>query len=227
MKKKVIVTLSSIVLITIGIKFLLPSSNQEVLKELDEDSFFELPEINEENLSKLALVEEFDMNDSEFKAISITLDKEDSKIMEEIKSLYTELDKDTLLKELPNKHSIQPTLAVQVSSNSISSLEVGDTIQLPNIGQVSYEAIIKKKVTHDNGSVSVTGNLTGSQNSQYSVVFTEGKKTSYASFTTPEGAFEIETVNGQGYVYSVQDMENQLIDPNKEDILLPPEDEKH
>ena len=145
--------------------------------------------------------------------------------LDRIQKIYTEIDQDELSKELLAKENVQPQLAIEIKRNSISKLNIGDTISLPNIGEVGYEAIVSKKIVHNNGSVSITGNLVGSQNNNYSMVFTQGKNSSYASFTTPEGAFEIETVNGQGFVYSVKDIEKVFIDPKKEDAISIPKNE--
>lgn len=224
--KKVIITLSIILALLIGIKILSSNApeNEKIVNEeiKDVDAFFALPE--EENLSeltKLAKVDELDEPLSEK-----ILDKPKEIKETKVENVYQEIDKEALLKEMPHKKLVAPILAIEVEENNIAKLSVGDIIKLPLVGQVEYEAIISKKVQHKNGSTSVTGNLVGDQNEKHAVILTEGKSTSYASISTPEGAFEIETINGVGYVYSVKDIENKYIDPSKEDILHPHED-KH
>ncbi|CAA6810323.1 MAG: Unknown protein [uncultured Sulfurovum sp.] len=226
MTKKVIITLVIILTLAIGIKVFLPSSkpidnsNTEEIKDVD--AFFALP-MDEENLSEFLTLNSVDEENTSTKKI-LTKVKEVKVQVEQ--NIYHEIDKEELLKTMPHKKMVQSVLAIEVTQNSIAQLSVGDIIKLPALGQVEYEAKITKKISHKNGSTSVTGNLVGDQNEKHSVILTEGKSTSYASISTPEGAFEIQTINGVGYVYSVKDIENQYVDPDKKDILHPTED-KH
>ena len=218
MIKKVIITLISIVLLIIGVKFLLPNDGiekQEKVEEINETISFELPKLEEENLSALIQMDNFELNSSTLKAKPI----KSKQMTQNIKEIYTEIDQDDLEKEMPSRKGFSHRLAVNISNNSISKLNVGDVIQLPSVGQVDYQATIDKKIVHKNGSVSVTANLNG--NSNYSAVLTEGKNNSYATFSTPEGSFELETRNGKGYIYSVREMEDKLINPNKDDFIDP------
>ena len=220
MTKKVIITFIIITSLVIGAFYFLPNNKQVDSQSISKAdlALFELPSLEEENLSELELDDEIELKE---KLVEIP-----KKIIEQKSdtslSIYVEADIDELLKKVPTKKSISPILGIQIEPNSISKLNVGDTIKLPSLGQIEYEAKITKKITHKNGSTSVTGNLVGDQNAKFSVVLTEGKTSSYASITTPEGAYEIETINGIGYVYSVQDIENKYIDPTKDDFLLPP-----
>jgi hypothetical protein len=137
------------------------------------------------------------------------------------KSLFVEIDPNELKEELPTKDGIKPTLAVKVPKNSLSGLNVGDIIELPPVGQGSYEAKIDEKIIHENGSISVTGNLIDGQE-KYSVVITQGKNSTYATITTPDGAFEIESRNGVEYIYSVEEINKKYMDHTKSDVLIPP-----
>ena len=228
MTKKVIIALSIIATLTIGTILFLsngqPTNNNSLGEEIkDIDAFFVIPD-DEENLSKLIQFDEIkEEKNSSSKNIVIKIPTIN---LQNAQNIYQEVDKEELLAKLPHKKRIPPILGIEVIQNSIAQLAVGNVIKLPTIGQVEYEAEISKKITHKNGSISVTGNLVGDQNEQHAVILTEGKNTSYASISTPEGAFEIETINGVGYVYSVKDIENNYIDPSKEDILHPHND-KH
>jgi hypothetical protein len=129
-----------------------------------------------------------------------------------------EADMEEVKKNFPTKEGITPVIAVEVLKNSVSNLEVGDTISLPYMGSGEYEATITSKKTHKNGSVSVSGNLKDSDN-KYSVVLTEGKSMSFGTITTPNGSFEIETKDGKGYVYSTDAIDKKWIDYTKSDTL--------
>ncbi|CAA6806880.1 MAG: Unknown protein [uncultured Sulfurovum sp.] len=222
MNKKVIIASSIILALAIGIKIFL-SNAQETVSPMPEeiknvDAFFSVP-LEEEKFTSLVKMDEVNINETVQKAVSETL-KETKSI--HLQTLYHEINKEDLLKKMPHKKLVAPVLGIKITENSIAKLSVGDVIKLPALGQVQYEAEITKVLTHKNGSTSATGNLIGDQNEKHSIILTEGKSTSYASISTPEGAFEIETIDGVGYVYSVKDIEDQYIDRSKEDILHPP-----
>lgn len=224
--KKVVITLTIILALLIGIKIL--SSNDQKHNQIaneeikDVDTFFALPK--EEKLSEFTKLAKVDEEKEQLSEKSLDKVKEEKET--KVQSLYQKIDKETLLKEVAPKKLVTPLLAINIEEKTIAELSVGDVIQLPPVGQVTYEAVISQKVRHKNGSVSVSGNLIGDGNDKHAVILTEGKTTSYASISTPEGAFEIETVNGKGYIYSVKEIENSYVDPHKEDILHPPHD-KH
>jgi hypothetical protein len=219
MARKVIITLSFILVIVIGIQYFLntqvPSEEKD---DIDVETFFEIPKL-EENLSDLEELELEETLDVPMIPDSKIENEELAKVNEV--EIFQEKDKDELLKELPNKKLAAPFSGVAIDKNAISKLVVGSIIKLPNVGQMEYSATITEKTVHKNGSVSVSGNLTGEDNSNFSVVLTEGKNSSFASITTPEGAFQIETVNGIGYIYSIDEIERNYVDPNKEDVLVP------
>lgn len=223
MKKKVLITLSIATFLAIGIKTFLPNvEEKDALVKIeieDVDAFFALP-VDKDNLTQLVSLNKEQKSTTKDDQL---LTKVEKVKVQKVANIYHQIDKEELLKEMPHKQRVEPLLGIQIVENSISKLAVGDVIKLPAVGQIEYQVSISKKITHKNGSTSVTGNLVGDQNSKHAVILTEGKSTSYASINTPEGAFEIETINGVGYVYSVQDIENEYINPDKEDILHPVE----
>ena len=145
---------------------------------------------------------------------------------EEVKDIMVEADIEEVKKHFPTKEGIAPVIAVEVLKNSVSSLKVGDTISLPYMGSGEYEATITSTTTHKNGSISVSGNLADFGN-KYSVVLTEGKSMTFGTVTTPNGSFEIETKDGQGYVYSTDSIDNKWIDYTKSDTLHSENEHNH
>ena len=135
-------------------------------------------------------------------------------------NIMLEANMDEVNKEITPKSGIDPIIAIKVEKESLKNLKKGDRIALPYMGMGEYEAQISSKTIHKNGSVSVTGNIVGS-NGDYSVVLTEGKNSMFGSITTKDGAFEIETINGKGYVYSVDEIDREWIDYGKKDTLEP------
>ena len=190
--------------------------------ELDLDENLEIPTLDndvfdnkEENLT----LEEID---KVLVLESKNLDEIEPEMVEERKDIWGQTDMDEVEKEFSSKEGVSPLRAIKLPKNSIKSLKVGDTVVLPNMGNGEFEAKISEKKTHKNGSVTVSGNLTGSGN-QYAVVLTEGKNMSFGTVTTPNSSFEIETRNGVGYVYSTDDIDRAYIDHSKTDVIVPHE----
>ena len=121
-------------------------------------------------------------------------------------------------KIISKKQGVEPLFAIKIDKSTIRQLEIGETLALPYMG--GYEAKVSNKIVHKNGSVSITGNLVNADNN-YVVVFTEGKSAIFGTVTTPDGAYEVETKNGQGYIYAVNDIDSKWIDYTKSDTVNP------
>jgi len=145
--------------------------------------------------------------------------EEDVPKIEEASMIIFEDDMEEVKKKVSPKKGIAPLFAIRIDNNVLSKLNIGDTLVLPYMGLDEYEATIEDKVIHQNGSVSVTGNLVDSD--QYSIVFTQGKTSLYGTVVTPTGSFEIETKNGYGYIYNTARIDNKWIDYQKSDTLTP------
>jgi hypothetical protein len=121
-------------------------------------------------------------------------------------------------KVISKKQGVEPLFAIKIDKSTIRQLEIGETLALPYMG--GYEAKVSNKIVHKNGSVSITGNLVNADNN-YVVVFTEGKSAIFGTVTTPDGAYEVETKNGQGYIYAVNDIDTKWIDYTQSDTVNP------
>ena len=224
MKKLILFTAILFVAIT-TYQFLAPStSNSTVTDKIEEEKILEAPLLEDE-----ALI--FDEEDLKFDNLEKSLEEEDKDLVpkevvpemvqeasRERKDIMVQTDIEEVKKSFPTKEGVSPLIAVEIPKGTVSKLNIGDKILLPYMGTGEYEATITEKTTHKNGSVSVTGNLDDAGN-QYSVVLTEGKNMSFGTVTTPNGSFEIETKNGQGYVYSTDSIDQKWIDYTKSDTL--------
>ena len=181
----------------------------------------EILEFKEENLT----LEDIDKELKEEKNLEIPKEVEPEMVAQS-KDLMVELSMEEVQRNFPSKEGIKPIIAIELPKNSIAKLNIGDTVALPYMGDGEFEAKITQKSEHKNGSVTVTGNLIDTGN-QYSVVLTEGKNMSFGTVTTPNGSFEIETKDGQGYVYSTDEIDKEWIDYNKKDTLEPDGHEGH
>lgn len=234
--KKIIIA-SAIVMVAILIYSFIPqttSSNRPLTdvattpEEVEKDGeMLELPELDDKAL--LSGVEENltqeDM-DEVLTEDTVPPQEVEPEMVQEVQDIMVESDMNEIKNKLPLKKGVTPIIGVEIAKNSITQLKVGDTIALPYMGSGEYEAKIESKTTHANGSVSVSGNLLDSGN-QYSVVLTEGKNSAFGTVTTPNGSFEIETKDGQGYVYSTDEIDQAWIDHSKGDTLHPEHDHEH
>jgi hypothetical protein len=225
MKKLILFT--AIIFLAVTTYQLLPSSksNLTLNNNIEEESIPKAPQLESE---KLIFEEEnfnLDKIEEDLEENKRLIPKEVEPLMvpeeeEETKDIMVEIDLEEVKKTFPTKEGISPLIAVEIPKGTITKLEIGDKISLPYMGAGEYEATITEKTTHKNGSVSVSGNLSDS-GIQYSVVLTEGKNMSFGTVTTPNGSFEIETKNGQGYVYSTDKIDQKWIDYSKSDTLEP------
>jgi hypothetical protein len=212
----------------IGIYFSFFSSQVQVTEVISvntienlEDAFIEEPQLEE-------LIEEKEENlsvDDIDKALELEKDLDvpeevEPEMVAETKDIMVETSMEEVVKNFAPKEGIKPVAAIELPKNSISKLNIGDTILLPNMGNGEFEAKITNKKEHKNGSVTVTGNLVDTGN-QYSVVLTEGKNMSFGTVTTPNGSYEIEVKDGQGYVYSTDAIDREWIDHSQSDTLSP------
>jgi biopolymer transport protein ExbD len=225
MKKLILFTAITLIAVT-TYRLLLPSNSNSnsTVTDNKEEKILEAPMLEDE-----ALI--FDEENLKLDDLEKSLEEEDKNLAPkevvpemvqeesvEVKDIMVETDIEEVKKSFSSKEGISPLIAVEIPKGSVSKLNIGDKISLPYMGTGEYEATITEKTTHKNGSVSVTGNLDDSGN-KYSVVLTEGKNMSFGTVTTPNGSFEIEAKDGQGYVYSTDTIDQKWIDYTKGDTL--------
>ncbi len=112
---------------------------------------------------------------------------------------------------------VKPISAIYVKKNSIASANIGDTIELPLLGTSNYRIKVTQKQKNGSGSITISGNLI--EDNKYSATFTESKKGIYGSITTPDGAYELESQDGEGYIYSLKDIEKKRVNYKQSDEI--------
>jgi len=220
--KKVIIFI--VLLSTAVLSYLLLSNSNQDTASIKE-KILEAPQLEEEELifddkelDNLDMLEE-DINALKMEKIKPLVRKQEE-LEKEVKDIIVEADIEEVKEHFPTKKGISPLIAIAMPKGAVSQLNIGDKISLPYMGSGEYEATITSKTTHKNGSVSITGNLDDLGN-DYSIVLTEGKNMSFGTINTPDGTFEIESKNGEGYVYSTNSIDNKWIDYSKSDTLEP------
>jgi len=135
--------------------------------------------------------------------------------------VYEPADITEMKTKLKAKPKVEPIAAFTMPKGTIRKLYYGDTILLPDIAGHDYELKIEKRTIGKSGSVILEASV-GDDGSIVKSVLTEGERTSYITLNTADGVYELESINGNGFVYSSADIKNQLIDYSKTDAVIPP-----
>ena len=133
---------------------------------------------------------------------------------------FVEKDIEEINEIYPYKSDIKPLSGYSFEKDSLSKLNIGDRINLPEINGFTFELKISKKIINSDGSVSFKATINGEDN-KYFAVLTEGENSSFISLFSPEGSFELESRGDSGYVYDSNKIKNKRIDFNKTDVLIP------
>ena len=122
----------------------------------------------------------------------------------------------------PPKKRVTPLVAFQYKKGTIKTMNVGDTLTLPEINGESLEIqAISKKVTKRGNTIIRAKLFDGSETRRDAIVITEGDSSTFFTVHASGKFYEGEVINGIGYFYSVSDM-NKRIDHSKSDILRIP-----
>ncbi|MBL4868912.1 MAG: hypothetical protein JKY67_21310 [Pseudomonadales bacterium] len=115
--------------------------------------------------------------------------------------------------------------AIQFDNEKVKGVNKGDKFKLMLPGGSEFVVSVEQSKVYPNGGRSWSGHLEGHQD-QYPVVFTfspsnNGNKTSFATITTPNGSYSMESVNGNGWVYQ-NPAEQELNESDHQDSLMIP-----
>ena len=220
---KIILTSIAIILVAGSTYTLLPHPKSDstpiTINQIEEEKILKAPTIDDDSL----LLDEEELKLEDLEEVQNIAPKEIEPEMvsenrDEVADIMVETDIEEVKNSFPTKEGVSPLIAIEILKGSIGKLKIGDKVSLPYMGAGEYEATITSKTLHKNGSVSISGDIIDSGN-RYSMVLTEGKSMSFGTVTTPNGSFEIETKNGQGYVYSTDSIDQKWIDYSKSDTL--------
>jgi hypothetical protein len=117
------------------------------------------------------------------------------------------------------------TLSEKISAYAIVELEqhpatfpaVGEQIQLPMLNGQKVIASVQSITTSPNGDYTWSGHLEG-YGDDYPVVMTYGEHSIFATITTPEGSYTMESLDGLGWLYK-NPAEIELSNPGAKDFL--------
>lgn len=136
------------------------------------------------------------------------------------------VEMDDIRESFQPKKNVEPITAFKMKPNTIKNLRPGDKIKLPEINDVVYELNIETAKVNNNKSITLEASIEG-EDKKYFSILTEGEHFSFLTVKSPDGVFEIEIFNGNGYVYSSTEISNTYIDYSKTDSMIPPQDIAH
>ena len=138
-----------------------------------------------------------------------------------VNNTFEDIDIDEMKTILVPKKGVEPRGAFRLPRGTIKKLQIGDAITLPEIDGQQYVVHVIRREVNSNQSVTIKASIEG-ESSRYYSLMTEGEKTSFITVTSPEGVYEMETVNGEGYVYNANDIRKAWINPSKTDGVAVP-----
>lgn len=114
---------------------------------------------------------------------------------------------------------------VSVDMDSPAYPGVGEQVKLMLPGRSEVVAKVASSHENPNGDYSWRGYLEG-YGDEYPVVMTYGGNSVFATITTPQGSYTLESVSGSGWVYK-NPSEFELSEPGKNDYLEIPHAHDH
>lgn len=109
---------------------------------------------------------------------------------------------------------------VQLDQNASQLPSVGQQIQLPMLNGAAVVANVEAANTNPNGDYTWSGHLQG-YGTDYPVVMTYGEHSIFATITTPQGSYTMESMDGLGWLYK-NPAEIELSNPGAKDFMEVP-----
>jgi hypothetical protein len=118
---------------------------------------------------------------------------------------------------IPLSEKISDYSIVELPQKAAALPALGEQISLPMLHGKTLIATVESVTNFPNGDYSWSGHLQGS-GSDYPVVMTYGDHSIFATITTPEGSYTMESINGLGWLYK-NPAEIELSHPGAKDFL--------
>lgn len=106
---------------------------------------------------------------------------------------------------------------VELEQHPASYPAVGEQIELPMLNGQKVVANIESVTKFPNGDYSWSGHLVG-HGTDFPIVMTYGEHSIFATITTPEGSYSMESLDGLGWLYK-NPAEVELSNPGYKDFL--------
>lgn len=121
---------------------------------------------------------------------------------------------------IPLSDKITDYQLIEVETNPAAYPLIGQQITLPLLNGNKVSAKVETIQVHPNGDYSVRGHVNG-YGDDYPITMTYGEQHVFATITTPEGSYSMESLNGLGWLYK-NPAEPELTTPGNNDFVEPP-----
>ncbi|HWV14301.1 MAG TPA: hypothetical protein VN030_02635 [Cellvibrio sp.] len=126
--------------------------------------------------------------------------------------------------QIPLNQVIREYEVVEVEQHPESLPEVGETVELPMLKGKKILVNVESMQSNPNGDKTWTGHVDGF-GTDYPIIMTYGTTMVFATITTPEGSYTLESKDGSGWLYK-NPSEFELSDAGSKDYLEIPDAHK-
>ncbi len=151
------------------------------------------------------------------KKSSISSDGDDSSSFE-----FEELSVEELSLRVPYKKHVDPVAALKIDTKMLLDLKEGDSVSIEMLEQF-FEFKLYSKHRLSRSKITTYDGISDQDGVSHHLIMTQGTHSLFISFTTDEGSFEGEIVDGEGYVYRTSDILYAYQSPNAKDTIRPKE----
>jgi hypothetical protein len=123
--------------------------------------------------------------------------------------------------KIPLSEKIVDYAIVEIEQHPAQFPATGEQVNLPMLNGQQLVANVQSTTTNPNGDYTWSGHLQG-YGTDYPVVMTYGEHSIFATITTPEGSYTMESLDGLGWLYK-NPAEIELSNPGATDFLDAPQ----
>ena len=115
---------------------------------------------------------------------------------------------------------LPPVLGHPIStSDSLKQVQVNDTISFQTPNSETIRILIKQRISHSNGDISLSGHL---DSADYTANITRGSQGSFATINSVSGQYKIDMRGGQEWFSTPDDRSRMQVPPFGDDAIAPP-----
>ena len=119
------------------------------------------------------------------------------------------------------RKNIQPVASIRISNTITNELTPNNVILFSDIEGVDYPIRISDVKKHNDGSVTATGSYED-EGISYTTTITQSENESFITLSSAQGLYEIEAINGVGYIYRADEIRRTIQKHNFNDFIVLP-----
>ena len=119
--------------------------------------------------------------------------------------------------QIPLNRVIRDYEVIEINQHPATTPQVGETVSLPMLNGKKILVDVQTANLNPNGDKSWSGHLQG-YGEDYPIIMTYGEHAIFATITTPEGSYTMESTDGVGWLYK-NPSEFELSDASAKDFL--------